>query len=99
MKRGCSRVKWVIVAFGLFACAGIVLNATTKKKIGEPIVTEYGIHDAAFRNSISHLIGTALIESNSVTTYVNGQEFFPAMIESINSAKRSITFETYIWES
>ena len=92
-------MKWVIIALGLFTCAGIVFNATTKKKIGEPIVTEYGIHEPAFRNSISHLIGTPLIESNQVTTYINGKEFFPAMLESINSAKRSITFETYIWES
>lgn len=99
MKKGSSRVKWVVVAFGLFACAGIVLNATTKKKIGEPIETEYGVHDPAFRNSISYLIGPALTESNSVTPLVNGKEFFPAMLEAIDSAKRSITFETYIWES
>ena len=33
----------------------------------------------------------------TVATLLNGDQIFPAMLEAIESAQRSITFETYIY--
>ncbi len=70
-----------------------------EKIIRKPIVTDYGIEDSQFTNSINHLLRVPLIGGNKVTELVNGDEFFPEMLDAIRNAKISITFETFIWRS
>ncbi len=41
--------------------------------------------------------GTPLIAGNRVTIYNNGDEFYPAMLDAIESARFSITMEQYIF--
>lgn len=53
----------------------------------------------AFRKLVSHLIGPPLVEGNQIQELLNGDEFFPAMLEAIRNAHFSITIETYIWSS
>ena len=36
------------------------------------------------------------IEGNQIDTLVNGDEYFPMMLEAVKSAKRTITFETFV---
>ena len=44
------------------------------------------------------ILGPPFIGGNRVTTLQNGVEIFPAMLAAIRGAKRSITFETYIFD-
>lgn len=45
------------------------------------------------------LTGADFTDGNSVATLVNGDRFFPPMLQAIREAKKTITLETYIWES
>jgi len=48
---------------------------------------------------MGNLLGPPMVQGNKVTTLLNGDEVFPAMLEAIRSARRSIDFETYIYWS
>ena len=45
------------------------------------------------------MIGPALLPDNRVDTLVNGDQIFPAMLQSLRAARHSINFETYIYWS
>jgi cardiolipin synthase len=45
------------------------------------------------------LLGPALVDGNRAETLLNGDEIFPAMLKAIRGAKKTITFETYIYWS
>ena len=60
---------------------------------------EYSVHDPQFLRSMGHLIGPAILASNRVGALINGDQIFPAMLESIRSALKSIDLETYIYWS
>jgi cardiolipin synthase len=48
---------------------------------------------------MGQLLGPGLLKGNSVKALHNGDEIFPAMLEAIRGAKKTITFETYIYWS
>jgi len=52
---------------------------------------------AEFRNTMAGMTGMPLIEGNSVEIYNDGDEFYPAMLEAIESAKSSVTMEQFIF--
>jgi cardiolipin synthase A/B len=70
-----------------------------RKQAGISLAAEYSVADREFRQSISHLLGPALTEGNRITTLVNGDEIFPAMLDAIRKAEKTVTFENYIWSS
>jgi cardiolipin synthase len=73
--------------------------SAVEKEILQPVQTDYSVADPQFRQSMSHLLGPPLVDGNKITTLINGDQIFPAMLEAIRGAKKSITFETYIWSS
>lgn len=87
----------VVLAFVL-ALAGANCLAVDKL-IRLPIRTDYGVTDATFTNSISGLLGSPVVGGNKVRELNNGVEYFPAMLEAIAKAEKSITFENFIWRS
>ncbi len=44
------------------------------------------------------ILGGAIVGGNRITTLVNGDQIFPAMLSAIRGAKRTITFETFVFE-
>ncbi len=50
-----------------------------------------------FRTTMAGATGMPLVDGNRVEIYNNGDEFFPAMLEAIESARFSITMEQYIF--
>ena len=48
---------------------------------------------------MGHLVGPGILASNRVTVLINGDQIFPAMLEAIRGAKKTITLETYIYWS
>ena len=96
------RSFWIVssgIALAVAALLVIVNASSSEEKITERITHEYGIADPQFERSMSVLLGPPLIEGNRIDTLVNGKEIFPAMLAAIRAAKRSITFETYIYWS
>src|SRR6266568_7434472 len=61
------------------------------------IHANYGVDDPQFRRTVGNLLGPPLLEGNSLTTYVNGDAFYPPMLEAIRSARKTITFETFVY--
>ena len=70
----------------------------TEKKIRHPIETDYGIDDDVFTRVMGQLLGPPLLEGNRVKILQNGDEIFPAMLAGIRSAKRTITFENFLFK-
>lgn len=52
---------------------------------------------ADFRNTMAGMTGMPLVEGNTITLYNNGDEFYPAMLEAIESARSSVTVEQFIF--
>jgi len=59
----------------------------------------YDTKDPQFRREMGVLLGPAIVGGNRIHALQNGDEIFPAMLEGIAAAKRTITFETYIYWS
>src|SRR5213595_3122935 len=56
----------------------------------------FAISDPEFFGSALALSDPVPIESNAVEVLQNGDEYFPAMLEAIRTAKKTINFEAYI---
>jgi cardiolipin synthase len=98
------RRKTVVVAITssiLSLLAGfLALNfMPSEKKIDTQLVRHYDTSDPQFRRSLGVLLGPPIVEGNQVELLRNGDEIFPAMLEAIRHARKSITFETYIYWS
>ncbi|MHB8386289.1 MAG: phospholipase D-like domain-containing protein [Metallibacterium sp.] len=72
---------------------------TPEKKIQHRVKHLYGIADPQLKREMGALLGPAIVAGNRITTLQNGDEIFPAMLEAIRRAQRTITFETYIYWS
>jgi cardiolipin synthase len=78
----------------------IVANLTTgEKKIDSDVKRLYSVTDPQFLRSMGVLLGPTILEGNRVEYLENGDRIFPSMLDAIRSAKKTITFETYIYWS
>jgi len=60
---------------------------------------EFAIESDEFLNTVVGATGTPFIPGNRFQIYNNGDEFYPAMMDGIDRARKSITIEAYIyWE-
>lgn len=48
---------------------------------------------------MEHALGIPFVDGNTITLLRNGDEIFPAMLQAIGKAERSIEFETFIYWS
>ena len=93
---------WTIVITAALTVLAVVIAmnfATPEKKLERKIEHRYAVADPQFRREMGVLLGPAILHGNRVTDLQNGDEIFPAMLEGIRSAKKTITFETYIYWS
>jgi cardiolipin synthase len=63
----------------------------------QEVTSLYSARSPEFRQSAGSLLGPNFVGGNSISTLVNGDEIFPAMLRAIRSAKRSINLETYVF--
>ncbi len=70
-----------------------------EKQIERQLTRQYDTADPQFRRSLGVLLGPPIIEGNQVEALLNGDQIFPAMLEAIRGAKKTITLETYIYWS
>lgn len=70
-----------------------------EKRITHEIEHLYPVDDPQFYRAMGMLLGPDLVEGNRVRELSNGDEIFPAMLEAIRGAQRTILFETFIYWS
>ncbi len=97
--RPSRRKVWWVSILAVVALLGFFFWWTSARILGERPEVAVGIGEEAFADSLGPLLGAEFSTGNSVRLLVNGDEFFPAMLETIAQAERTITLETYIWES
>jgi len=89
----------VIVLLTLLAVSILANFKKPEKQISYPVAHLSGIGDPLFQREMGILLGPAIISGNRITPLQNGDEIFPAMLDAIRKARRTITFETYIYWS
>ncbi|MES2626477.1 MAG: cardiolipin synthase [Pseudomonadota bacterium] len=96
----------MIIGIGLVGvCIGALLMLlasnfrNNEKHITEPLKRLYSTNDPQFRRDMSLLLGPAVVEGNHTEVLLNGDKIFASMLAAICQAKRTITFETYIYWS
>ncbi len=70
-----------------------------EKRIAHDIAHLYGVHDEQFTRALGTLLPPAILQGNRITPLYNGREIFPAMLNAIRLAEKTITFETFIYWS
>ena len=90
-------------ALSAFATLAVVLLIRNfrkpEKEARHKVARLFDIESPQFKREMGALLGPAIVPGNSVEPLENGDEIFPSMLAAIAAAKRTITFETYIYWS
>jgi len=95
-------VSWVVIATVLLTVLAVTLAMNFKtpdKALERKLEHRYAVADPQFRREMGVLLGPGIVPGNTVVDLENGDEIFPAMLQAIRAARRTITFETYIYWS
>ena len=97
-----SRAALTILLTIVLTLVGVLLVSNFmagEKKVDQLLPKLYETKDPQFQRAMGSLLGPSILAGNKVTELVNGDQIFPAMLKSIQSAQQSITFETFIYWS
>jgi cardiolipin synthase A/B len=95
------RARWAWPA--ALASAGIgwyvsdSLRHRREGAFGYDLGTTLEVDSPDFLRASEALCGAPISEGSDVELFVNGDQIFPAIMETIASAKRTLTFETYVY--
>ncbi len=95
-------MSWTIAitVLATLLIAALAMNfKTPEKTLERKIEHRYAVSDPQFRREMGVLLGPGIVPGNTVTDLENGDEIFPSMLEAIRGARKTITFETYIYWS
>jgi cardiolipin synthase len=70
-----------------------------EKKVETEIEHLYPVEDPQFVRSMGLLMGPSILDGNKVTELINGDRIFPAMLQAIRAAEKTVLFETFIYWS
>jgi cardiolipin synthase A/B len=88
---------WLSVAGGVFL-AWLILVFLFTPGINYHLSERTSVHHKDFLYTIQSTCQAALHHGNRVTILTDGEAFYPAMLEAIRSARRSINMECYIFQ-
>ncbi|ART51350.1 cardiolipin synthase B [Acidovorax carolinensis] len=90
----------LLTAVATGALVLLALNFTAgEKKVQQQLPRLYNTASPHFERALGSLLGPGIVGGNAVTELLNGDQIFPPMLAAIQSAQKSITFETYIYWS
>jgi cardiolipin synthase len=72
---------------------------SAEKQIQRSLEHRYGVGDPQYRRELGAMLGPAMIDGNRIENLENGEQIFPAMLEAVRGARKTINFETYIYWS
>ncbi len=90
-------MSWLEVAGAVFLI-WMVLVFLFAPHINYHLSRRTSVHAEDFLYTIQSTCQAALHHGNRVVIYTNGAEFYPAMLEAIRSATRSVNMECYIFQ-
>jgi len=100
-KRFRGNAAWF--ALGLLVAVTASLVAVNfmsgEKQIERHIERQFSVADPQFARELGLLLGPPFVGGNTVTALLNGDQIFPRMLQAIDGATSTITFETYIYWS
>src|SRR5688500_12272036 len=88
---------WLEIAGALFL-VWLVLVFLFTPGIDYHLARRTSVHADDFLYTLQSTCQAALHHGNRVTIYTNGPEFYPAMLDAIRSATKSINLECYIFQ-
>jgi cardiolipin synthase len=91
----------VLAIAGLVAIGAVALNLFTgigDRPDAASITSECGVDSDEFLMGLAGTVNAPLQKGGTARLLNNGDEFVPAMLDSIRQARCSINFMTYIWE-
>jgi cardiolipin synthase len=97
-----KRIAWVVAGsvIATVAVTLVVVNLMpSEQRIEHKIERRYDTGSADYYRSLGVLLGPPVLAGNRVEALQNGREIFPAMLAAIRGARRTITFESYIYWS
>ncbi len=90
----------LLTALITLALTLLVFNLSSgEKKVTHRIEHAYDVRHEQFERVMGNLLGPPIADGNRLVDLQNGDEIFPAMLEAIRSARRTIAFESYIYWS
>ncbi|MGN6096465.1 MAG: phospholipase D-like domain-containing protein [Bosea sp. (in: a-proteobacteria)] len=97
LRRHPLAIALISAMLGVASClvAGNLLPEPQELK--RPLPHQLASSDRQLRMSMGALFGSNYIAGNKVETLVNGIRIFPAMLSAIREARKTISFETYIY--
>ena len=99
MRMSAPKILLLVFATAALTLVAINLMSDGEKHIRRKVEHSYPVSDPQFVRAMGALLGPPLVGGNKAQTLINGDEIFPAMLAAIGSAKKTITFETYIYWS
>lgn len=90
-------MSWLEYAGAIFLI-WLVLVFLFTPAIDYRLACRTSVHDNDFLYTLQSTCQAAVHHGNTVTVFTNGPSFYPAMIEAIRSAQRSINMELYIFQ-
>ena len=92
---------WMIILATVVVTAFVVVVSMNfhrpEKSVRHHVKHCHAIDDPQFALEMDAMLGPDILDGNTITALQNGDEIFPAMLEAIRGATKSITFETYIY--
>jgi len=74
------------------------VGCASSSKVRKPLPSVASVHSPEFRQAMSSLISPGFVGGNKIRTLHNGAEIFPAMLSAIRGARKSVNFETFVFE-
>jgi cardiolipin synthase len=87
------------VALALIAALLYVNLSAGERRVSHEIEHLYPVDHPQFCQAMGMLLGPDIVEGNQVHALQNGDEIFPAMLDAIRAARKTILFETFIYWS
>ncbi|MGJ7509613.1 phospholipase D-like domain-containing protein [Variovorax sp. GT1P44] len=91
-------IAWTLILSVVATLFALTLSGG-EKKLDEQVKREYALHDAQYQRALGVMLGPPITEGNRFEALYNGDQIFPPMLAAIRGARKSITFETYIYWS
>lgn len=94
---------WILTlaAIGAIALVAVVVTlffALGRRPSRLQVTEAPAVESAEFLRAVAGAAGAPLRAGGSIRLLNNGDEFFPALLEALRGARRTITFSVYIWE-
>jgi len=96
---GMSPVRRAFVILAVAAVAIAILLLLAQDNFTLKLRSALAARDPGHAAYIAALVGADATRGNDYDVLTNGDQVFPAMLEAIRSAKRRISFESYIYDT